>query len=280
MGLLLQGSITTYVLWKNASRCSLQCTDILLVIEEAHTGILPQGVPPTQTQFSFQTIRCTGCRATLQNVKKTALIFLKPVIFKPSKQPEEYILSEAWFTFTDICISKLECLYFKPVNKYYSTTLDPLQCTGQHIGSSSLYLYLYSTLIKNRLIDDGVPAILQYRSSDLYLTDRKETMAILQKNTHTPLILARCTCDARNIKILWVKRMNEGRPYLKMWRGVWASICKISIVSFLSIRYKSDDLYCRMTGTPSSPARLYRVKKTLFFIIIYVIYIPLDFSYV
>ena len=37
------------------------------------------------------------------------------------------------------------------------------------------------TLIKNRVGDDGVPAILQYRPSDLYLTDRKETMAILQK---------------------------------------------------------------------------------------------------
>ena len=44
-----------------------------------------------------------------------------------------------------------------------------------------------STLIKNRVGDDGVPAILQYRSSDLYLTDRKETMAILQKDAHTPL---------------------------------------------------------------------------------------------
>ena len=42
----------------------------------------------------------------------------------------------------DTCISKLECLYFKHVNKYYSTTLDPLQRTGQHIGSSSVYLYL------------------------------------------------------------------------------------------------------------------------------------------
>ena len=63
----------------------------------------------------------------------------------------------------DTCISKLECLYFKPRNKYYSTTLDPLQRTGQHIGSSSLYLYLYSTLIKNIVVDDGVPPILQYR---------------------------------------------------------------------------------------------------------------------
>src|SRR3989337_401943 len=31
------------------------------------------------------------------------------------------------------------------------------------------------------------PAILQYRPSNLYPTDRKETVAILQKDTHTPL---------------------------------------------------------------------------------------------
>ena len=43
-----------------------------------------------------------------------------------------------------------------------------------------------------------------------------------------------------------------------MWRGVWVFFCKIAIVSFLSIRYKSDGLYCRMAGTPSS--------RTLFFI--------------
>ena len=40
---------------------------------------------------------------------------------------------------------------------------------------------------KNRVGDDGVPGILQYRPSGLYLTDRKKTMAILQKYTHTPL---------------------------------------------------------------------------------------------
>ena len=40
---------------------------------------------------------------------------------------------------------------------------------------------------KNRAGDDGVPAILQYSPSDLYLTDRKETTAILQNYTHTPL---------------------------------------------------------------------------------------------
>ena len=52
--------------------------------------------------------------------------------------------------------------------------------------------------------------------------------------------------------------MNEEKPYLQMWIGVWVSFCKIAIVSFLSVRYKSDGLYCRMAGTPSSP--------TLFFI--------------
>ena len=41
--------------------------------------------------------------------------------------------------------------------------------------------------VENRVGDDGVRAILQYRASDLYLTDRKETMAILQKYTHTSL---------------------------------------------------------------------------------------------
>ena len=46
---------------------------------------------------------------------------------------------------------------------------------------------LISTLIKNRVGDDGMPALPQYRPSDLYLTERKETMAILQKGTHTPL---------------------------------------------------------------------------------------------
>ena len=52
---------------------------------------------------------------------------------------------------------------------------------------STFFIYFFSTLIKDRVGDDGVPAILQYKPSDLYLTDRKETMAILQKDTHTPL---------------------------------------------------------------------------------------------
>ena len=84
-------------------------------------------------------------------------------------------------------------------------------------------------------------------------------------HTNSFSLLARCPCVARNINmhlyekfILWEKRMNEGMPYLQMRRGVWVSFCKIAIFSFMSVGYKSDGLYCRMAGTPSSP--------TLFFI--------------
>ena len=41
----------------------------------------------------------------------------------------------------------------------------------------------FSTLIKSRVGDDGVPAILQYRPANLYLTDRKETMTIYQHSS-------------------------------------------------------------------------------------------------
>ena len=47
--------------------------------------------------------------------------------------------------------------------------------------------YLGMEGVESRVGDDGVRAILQYRPSDLYLTDRKETMAILQKYAHTSL---------------------------------------------------------------------------------------------
>ena len=47
--------------------------------------------------------------------------------------------------------------------------------------------YFRTEGVENRVGDDGVRAILQYRPSDLYLTDRKETMAILQKYTRMPL---------------------------------------------------------------------------------------------
>ena len=33
--------------------------------------------------------------------------------------------------------------------------------------------------------------------------------------------------------------------------------CKIVIVCFLSVRYRSDGLYYKMAGTPSSPTRFF-----------------------
>ena len=51
--------------------------------------------------------------------------------------------------------------------------------------------------------------------------------------------------------------------------------CKIAIVSFLAVRYKSVGLYCRMAGTPSSPTRLYCVKNnSVFYNYICYIYSP------
>ena len=63
---------------------------------------------------------------------------------------------------------------------------DDLYCRMAGTRSSPTMLFI-RVGIKNRVGDDGGPAILQCRSSDLYLMDRKETMAILQKDTHTPL---------------------------------------------------------------------------------------------
>ena len=65
--------------------------------------------------------------------------------------------------------------------------------------------------------------------------------------------------------------MNEGRPYLQLWRGVWVSFCKIAIVSFLSVGYRSDGLYCRMAGTRSSPTMLFirvGIKKELVMMVV------------
>ena len=47
--------------------------------------------------------------------------------------------------------------------------------------------------------------------------------------------------------------MKRGKAlFVNMERGV-GIFYKIVIVCFLSVRYKSDDLYCRMADTPSSP---------------------------
>ena len=50
----------------------------------------------------------------------------------------------------------------------------------------------------------------------------------------------------------------RGKALFANVERVWVSFCKIAIVSFLSVRYKLDGLYCSIAGTPSS--------KTLFFI--------------
>ena len=65
---------------------------------------------------------------------------------------------------------------------------------------------------------------------------------------------------------LWEIRMNEGRPYLQIWREVRVSFCKIAIVCFLSVRYRLDGLYCKMAGTPSSLRVGIRVEETYIYI--------------
>ena len=88
------------------------------------------------------------------------------------------------------------CLREKPVDRLVSRSrchptpsVSGSVCgcvgVGACVGGAVTLTYPYS--YKNRVGDDGVPAILQYRPSYLYLMDRKETMAILQKYTHTPL---------------------------------------------------------------------------------------------
>ena len=58
-------------------------------------------------------------------------------------------------------------------------------------------------------------------------------------------------------------RMNEERPYLQMWREVQVSFCKIAIVCFLSVRYRSDGLYCKMARVPSSPTRVFHKRRNI-----------------
>ena len=78
------------------------------------------------------------------------------------------------------------------------------------------------------------------------------------------LELARCPCVHAS-RCICMSSLSCGRIgwmreclICKCGEGCGYLFCKIAIVSFLSIGYKSDGLYCRMAGTPSSP--------TLFFI--------------
>ena len=78
--------------------------------------------------------------------------------------------------------SKLPYFPSYPSDINWTTYIAGWQAHHHH----QLYFFI-PTLIKSIVGDDRVPAILQYRPSDLYLTDRKEIMAILQKDTYTPL---------------------------------------------------------------------------------------------
>ena len=78
-------------------------------------------------------------------------------------------------------------LYLIFISTLFSTVIFILYLIFISTSLLSTLFFYFFFLLKNRVGDDGVPAILQYRSSDLYPTDRKETMAILKKDTHTPL---------------------------------------------------------------------------------------------
>ena len=54
--------------------------------------------------------------------------------------------------------------------------------------------------------------------------------------------------------------MREGL-ICKFGEGCGYLFAKFPFVSFLSVRYKSDGLYCRMAGTPSSPTLFFKRKK-------------------
>jgi len=74
------------------------------------------------------------------------------------------------------------------------------------------------------------------------------------------VVLARCPCVPRNINMI------KGRPNLQIWRGVWVSFFKITIVSFLFVRYKSDDLYCRMAESSTTPFFI-RVEINILYVV-------------
>ena len=69
-------------------------------------------------------------------------------------------------------------------------------------------------------------------------------------------------CTEHQDAFVWVVYLvgendEQGKAlFASVERGV-VSFCKISIVSFLSVRYRSDGLYCRMAGTRSSPTMLF-----------------------
>ena len=98
-------------------------------------------------------------------------------------------------------------------------------------------------LLKTRLVDQLNAPRGTSSVASCYLTTIGPTCRLVSTlHLHSYKILARCPCVARNMKmhlydlfILWEKRMNEGRPYLQMWRGVWVPFLQ-NCHSFFPIR--------------------------------------------
>ena len=77
--------------------------------------------------------------------------------------------------------------------------------------------------------------------------------------TPTSKMPMRCTHQDAFVWVVYLVGEKDERGnalFANAERGV-GILCKIAIVSFLSIEYKLDDLYCRMAGTPSSPTPFY-----------------------
>ena len=70
---------------------------------------------------------------------------------------------------------------------HYLTTIVPTCRLVSTLHLHSYKIHKIHSYKKTELVMMVCLTILQYRPSDLYLTDRKETMSILQKGTHTPL---------------------------------------------------------------------------------------------
>ena len=53
------------------------------------------------------------------------------------------------------------------------------------------------------------------------------------------------------------EKYERGKALFAIVERVCVSFCRIAIVSFLSVRYRPDGLYCRMAGTRSSSTMLF-----------------------
>ena len=114
---------------------------------------------------------------------------------------EKRVTSKLWTTFLSMLVrsghghllKSLKRQILPPFGKYLSSKWIKGNVSRRILVLDTSLLihfddkYFRTEGVENRVGDDGVRAILQYRPSDLYLMDRKETMAILQKYTHTSL---------------------------------------------------------------------------------------------